>query len=248
MRQRIGLAKTLMHDPKVVFLDEPANGLDPRARIDMRNLIRKLADMGKTVLVSSHILPELGNTCDVLGIIERGRLLAFGTLSQIMAQVRPNRVVEMEFLGQPAHVMEVAKELMAKRVIHKVNIFENILQFEITGDDVELAKIHRYFMVKKVNVIWFREQEANLEEAFMTITDADAVAGQRRVDDTKPAKKAVADKGASGGEVKKAEVDQAVKKTGGGVKPVRKSAPLKGGKKVGAKKKIVPSRKLRKDK
>lgn len=182
MRQRIGIAKTLIHDPKVIFLDEPANGLDPRARIDMREMIKRLAQMGKTIIVSSHILPELGNTCDVLGIIEQGELLAFGTLQEIMAKVKPNRVVELEFIGTAKDVLAVATELKTKKALDKINIFENILTFEITGNDGTLSKILKYFIAKKINVVWFREQESDLEEAFMQITDNAAAGARRKVE------------------------------------------------------------------
>jgi ABC-2 type transport system ATP-binding protein len=178
MRQRIGIAKTLIHDPKVLFLDEPANGLDPRARIDMRELIKTLSSMGKTIIVSSHILPELGSICDVLGIIERGRLLAFGTLSEIMQKVRPNRIVELEFLGPAGDAMAVAEELVGQESISNPQVFDNILQFEVVGRDRKLAELLRRFVEREVEVVWFREQESDLEEAFMKITD-DAAAGAR---------------------------------------------------------------------
>ena len=182
MRQRIGIAKTLIHDPKVVILDEPANGLDPRARIDMRELLKELAAMGKTVMVSSHILPELGSICDVLGILERGVMLAFGTIHDIMQKIRPNRIVEMEVLDDPAAALAIANELVEKRALQKPQVFDRILQFEVAGQDDSVAKILRYFLAKKVNVVWFREQEGDLEEAFLKITD-DAAAGARaRVD------------------------------------------------------------------
>ncbi len=111
MRQRIGIAKTLMHNPNVLFLDEPTNGLDPRARIEMRALIRRLAELGKTVLVSSHILPELATVCDRVGIIENGRLMASGTVAEIMRQVRPNRRIQMHFLSDAEQVRNVADDL-----------------------------------------------------------------------------------------------------------------------------------------
>ena len=179
MRQRIGIAKTLIHDPKVVILDEPANGLDPRARIEMRELLKKLAALGKTVMVSSHILPELGSTCDVLGILERGKLLAFGTLADIMQRIRPQRIVELEFLGDPAPTMAIANELTQKNAIRKAERFDNILQFEVMGQDAEVSKILRYFLAKGSQVVWFREQQADLEEAYMQITDSAAAAGAR---------------------------------------------------------------------
>jgi len=180
MRQRIGIAKTLVHDPVVVFLDEPANGLDPRARIDMRELIKKLSEMGKTIIVSSHILPELGTICDLLGIIERGRLLAFGTMAEIMKTVRPNRIVELEFVGPADPVRAVADALVKKKAIHDPQIFDNIMQFEVIGDDKMVAKVLRFFLARKTPVVWFREQESDLEEAFMKITH-EAAAGAREL-------------------------------------------------------------------
>ncbi len=182
MRQRIGIAKTLMHDPKVIFLDEPANGLDPRARIDMRLLIRDLAQMGKTVLVSSHILPELASICDKVGILERGRLLAFGTVDEIMRQVQPNRRMELCFLDDAASVKALAAKLETAGHIQKAEILEDILQFEVSVNDKQLARILQFFIEKGVRVVWFREQEADLEEAFMKVTDASAVAGQRNIE------------------------------------------------------------------
>jgi ABC-2 type transport system ATP-binding protein len=88
MTQRLGLARVLLHDPQVLLLDEPASGLDPRARIEMRNLLKRLQGMGKTILVSSHILPELADICNRVGIIEYGRLLAFGNVQDLLNQVR----------------------------------------------------------------------------------------------------------------------------------------------------------------
>ena len=90
MQQRIGIARTLLHDPEVLILDEPANGLDPQARIEIRELLLRLAAMGKTLIVTSHILPELSRICDRVAIITQGRLRASGTLDEIMKQVRQN--------------------------------------------------------------------------------------------------------------------------------------------------------------
>jgi len=180
MRQRVGIAKTLMHDPKVIFLDEPANGLDPRARIDMRDLIRELAGMGKTVLVSSHILPELATISDKVGIIERGVMLAQGTVAEIMRKVQPNRMVHMQFLGDAAPVLALAQALERSGHVQKPEILGDLLQFELGGADGEVARILRYFVAKNVNVVWFREETADLEKAFLKVTDSAAVAGQRR--------------------------------------------------------------------
>ncbi|MBN2712859.1 MAG: ABC transporter ATP-binding protein, partial [Planctomycetes bacterium] len=170
MKQRIGIAKTLMHDPKVIFLDEPANGLDPRARIDMRDLIRNLAALNKTVLVSSHILPELATICDKVGIIERGVMLAQGTVADIMRKIQPNRRVELQFIGDGKPILQLAKALEQKDYIQKAEVFDDILQFEMSGTDQDIGKLLRFFISKKVNVVWFREQESDLEEAFMKVS------------------------------------------------------------------------------
>ena len=182
MKQRVGLAKTLIHDPKVVFLDEPANGLDPRARIDMRDVIRTLADMKKTVLVSSHILPELASICDKVGILERGTLLACGTVEEIMRQVQPNRRVAVQFAGDGEPVLRLANALAAKGHLQKPELIDDILQFEVSASDRHVGKLLKFFVEKNVQVIWFREEEADLEEAFMRVTDGAAVAGARRIE------------------------------------------------------------------
>ena len=95
MTQRLGLARVLLHEPQVLLLDEPASGLDPRARIDMRNLIKELRKLGKTILVSSHILPELADICNKIGIIEKGKLIFDGTVDEAIKQVRAQKVLQV---------------------------------------------------------------------------------------------------------------------------------------------------------
>ena len=99
MQQRVGIARTLLHDPEVLIFDEPANGLDPEARIEMRDLILRLADLGKTLIVTSHILPELARICDQIGIISAGKLRAFGTMNEINKQLGQMRMVEIQLNG-----------------------------------------------------------------------------------------------------------------------------------------------------
>ena len=96
MKQRVGIARTLMHDPQVLLLDEPANGLDPNARVQMRKLLRKLADGGKTLIVTSHILPELAAVCDSVGIIHQGRLKTSGTLQKVLGEIHRDRLMELK--------------------------------------------------------------------------------------------------------------------------------------------------------
>src|SRR6516162_4437981 len=112
MQQRVGVARTLLHDPQVLILDEPANGLDPQARIEMRDLLLKLARLGKTLLVTSHILPELSRICDRVGILTHGKLRAFGTIDQIGRQISQRRTIE-------AHLTSVEQIPAAAAIIRK---------------------------------------------------------------------------------------------------------------------------------
>ena len=115
MKQRIGIARTLLHDPSVLILDEPANGLDPEARIEMRQILLRLAELGKTLMVTSHILPELSRICDRVAILNRGRLEAFGTLAEIMRSVSEQRTIEVQ-LAESAR-LDRAAEIV--RAVHR---------------------------------------------------------------------------------------------------------------------------------
>ena len=102
MKQRLCLAKTLVHDPPVLILDEPASGLDPRARLEVKALLKELRAMGKTILISSHILTELADCCTSIGIIERGQLLLHGPIDTVYRQIQRNRHIEVRFSGDPS--------------------------------------------------------------------------------------------------------------------------------------------------
>ena len=167
MQQRLCLAKTLVHDPPVLILDEPASGLDPRARVEMKALLRELQKMGKTILISSHILPELADFCNKIGIIERGKLLAAGPVKDVIRSIRQNRVVKLH-LTQPSETCEVI--LAHHEHVRNLSVSENEYKFEFVGNDEEVLKLHRELLAQQVPVVWFAEQEADLEEAFMKIT------------------------------------------------------------------------------
>lgn len=111
MKQRLGLARTLVHNPSLLILDEPASGLDPRARIELRELLKELRQLGKTVLISSHILTELAEVCTHVGIVERGRLLVSGSIDEILRQMQPARMVQMRVLGRGAQGMEILRQI-----------------------------------------------------------------------------------------------------------------------------------------
>ena len=167
MRQRLCLAKTLVHDPPVLILDEPASGLDPRARIEIKELLKELREMGKTILISSHILSELADCCTTVGIIERGKLLAAGSVADIMAQLREAIAVELEVLE--GH--ETTAHLLGQNGwVREVAASGNAFTFAFTGSMNELADLHTELQSAGVRLLWFREVETSLEDAFMQIT------------------------------------------------------------------------------
>ena len=167
MQQRLCLAKTLVHDPPVLILDEPASGLDPRARVEMKALLKELQHMGKTILISSHILPELADFCNKIGIIERGRLLAAGPVQDVIHSIRQNRVIEIYVAGQ-SEACEVA--LAHHPQVRNLTFAENRFKFEFSGNDDDVVKLHKQLMEQGIPLVWFNEIEADLEEAFMKIT------------------------------------------------------------------------------
>jgi ABC-2 type transport system ATP-binding protein len=167
MQQRLCLAKTLVHDPPVLILDEPASGLDPRARIEMKALLHELQKMGKTILISSHILPELSDFCNKIGIIERGRLLAVGPVKDVIQSIRQNRVVSL--VTATRH--EGCEVLLAHHPqVRNLSAGEREFKFEFVGNDEDVVNLHRELVRLDVPVLWMSEEKADLEEAFMKIT------------------------------------------------------------------------------
>ena len=168
MTQRLGLARVLLHDPQVLLLDEPASGLDPRARIEMRQLLKRLRQMGKTIMVSSHILPELADICNKIGIIERGELVVNTDVDDVMSQVRGQTVLHIGIAGSGE---AAAKLLQGHAIVEKIDVQGNgrlvlTLRPSIT-DYSELATLlvgagHKLTLLK--------EEELNLETAFMLLT------------------------------------------------------------------------------
>ena len=167
MRQRLCLAKTLVHDPPVLILDEPASGLDPRARVEMKELLKELRDMGKTVLISSHILSELADCCDAIGIMERGELLACGPIQSIIRMMDENRVVEIVV---KVNADEAERWLTHHPKVNGVGREEGVLRFEFAGTDDDLAQIADELFQRKHRPVWIRENRPSLEEGFMRVT------------------------------------------------------------------------------
>ena len=167
MTQRLGLARVLLHDPQVLLLDEPASGLDPRARIEIRGLLKELRNMGKTILVSSHILPELADICNKIGIIERGELLVNGSVTDVMKQVRSNIVLHIS----TGERNQEAYELLAKQPnIDSVELKDERLVVRIDDPAIDYSFIPSLLLENGFRLRLFREEELSLEDAFMALT------------------------------------------------------------------------------
>ena len=173
MTQRLGLARVLLHDPQVLLLDEPASGLDPRARIEMRELLKRLGGRGKTVMVSSHILPELADICNKVGIIERGELLVNEDVAEVMRKVRDHMVINIEVTER---IEDAAKLLEQHQSVEQVDILtvfgKQHIRVSLSKDqglddysDLPTILVQHGFKIRS-----FKEDEINLETAFMTLT------------------------------------------------------------------------------
>jgi ABC-2 type transport system ATP-binding protein len=167
MKQRLCLAKTLVHDPPVLILDEPASGLDPRARLEVKALLKELRRMGKTVLISSHILTELADCCTSIGIIERGQLLIQGPIDQVYRRIRRHRVIEIRFAGEPAPVISL---LRGSHHCLSVQLEGQRALVEWSGDDQSVAELLSQLTQRQLGLVGFYEKEPTLEDVFMLVT------------------------------------------------------------------------------
>jgi ABC-2 type transport system ATP-binding protein len=167
MKQRLCLAKTLLHDPPVLILDEPTSGLDPRARIEVKALLKELRRMGKTVLISSHILTELADCCTSIGIIERGQLLMHGPIAEVYRRIRRNRIVEIRFLEN----METGISLLRSSPhLRDIAIEDSRATVELETDDRGVAELLEQLLRAQVRIRSFADKEPTLEDVFMLVT------------------------------------------------------------------------------
>ena len=167
--QRLGLARTLLHDPAVLLLDEPLSGLDPRARIEMRALMRRLGAMGKTIIVSSHILPELADVCNKVGIIDSGRMIASNDVASIIKQVRPNTVILVE-TSNPEILEKAAKLLEGHDLVASVDLQPPTLRVTLRTDVQDYSPLAAVLIERGIPIRRFAAEEINLESAFMAFT------------------------------------------------------------------------------
>lgn len=168
MQQRLCLAKCLVHDPLLLLLDEPASGLDPRARAELKELILELGRMGKIIVVSSHILPELSDFCNTVGIIERGDLLAWGPVSQIVQRVRPARTLTIRTLGDPDELALTIRQ--RAHVTGATCGADGALAVEFDGDDEAQAALLEGLVNSGARLIEFHQEHANLQDVFIQLT------------------------------------------------------------------------------
>jgi ABC-2 type transport system ATP-binding protein len=181
MKQRLGLARTLVHDPQLLILDEPASGLDPRARVELRELLRELSRMGKSILISSHILTELAEMCTHIGIIERGTLLAQGKVSDIIRRLRHavrNLRIQLK-LENEAGVEQVITTLQTAPGVtgvqpgehhHDQTGFYASFEVALAGGEEQMAELLRYLVMQQMPVYSYSERQDNLEDIFFKVT------------------------------------------------------------------------------
>lgn len=182
MRQRLCLAHAMVHDPQVLLLDEPASGLDPRARVEMRELLRELGSMGKTIVLSSHILSELAELCDSIGIIERGKLVVSGRLESIRSQLQGGRKLHIRLLSDPEPAEALLRGYPGVGEIVQANGNNNHngdtqaplpgheLEVEFTGDEDAVADLLEKMILAKIRIASYNETHTGLEEVFLRLT------------------------------------------------------------------------------
>ncbi|MCB1653101.1 MAG: ATP-binding cassette domain-containing protein, partial [Pseudomonadales bacterium] len=165
--RRLGLARVLLHDPQVLLLDEPLSGLDPRARIEMRNLLRRLGSMGKTIIVSSHILPELADICNKVGVISQGVLVVNAEVSEVMKRVRERTLLHIE-VGEGG---EGAAKLLAEHaIVENVEPGDGRLSVTLKQDVEDFTALPKLLTDNGYGIRYFGEEKVDLEAAFMALT------------------------------------------------------------------------------
>ena len=167
MTQRLGLARVLLHDPQVLLLDEPASGLDPRARIEIRGLLKELRNMGKTIMISSHILPELADICNKIGIIEKGELQVNEDVATVMKKVRPQTILNIAVVGDPKEAMRL---LEGHPSIDKLDQRDQMMVVTLKPDVLDYSDLATLLIQAGQRLTTFKEDELNLETAFMVLT------------------------------------------------------------------------------
>jgi ABC-2 type transport system ATP-binding protein len=169
MKQRLGIARAIIHRPKVLLLDEPASGLDPKARLDLRNLLRSLRDQGTTILISSHILTELEGFCTSIGIMEKGRMVRSGRIEDVTAAENPARDLRIGWLGA-AEISVLEGKLKAHAHVSGLQLRTGAGTFQFSGSDEELATLLADLIAAGVRVTTFAEVKQTVEDLYMKLS------------------------------------------------------------------------------
>jgi ABC-2 type transport system ATP-binding protein len=167
LKQRLCLARALVHDPVVLLLDEPASGLDPRARVEMREILKELRGMGKTIIISSHILPELTELCTMIGIIDHGRMRATGTVQDVIGGLSADRRLRITVVGAKEPAVAILEPLDA---VLSVQVAQGTIEATYKGDEAAAADILQALTAAGIKVSTFSQVDGGLEEAFMRAT------------------------------------------------------------------------------
>lgn len=168
MKQRLCLARCLVHNPELLILDEPASGMDPRARFEMKGILKNLKEMGKTIIVSSHILSELGEICTKIGIIKNGSIVCEGTVEEVMLRASGTAPINITVIEEPEKAIKVLKQMPD---VKDISIDGNKITASVTGGDEEAKKILKALVTQDVSVIGFAKAIGNLEDVFIQITE-----------------------------------------------------------------------------
>lgn len=167
MKQRLCLARSLVHNPRLLVLDEPASGMDPRARVEMKEILKNLKAMGKTIIISSHILPELSELCTSIGIIDHGRMVISGSVSDIMQQVYSRRVIKLKVRGR---IEDAALVLREYPFVDRLVCGEDTIQAGFEGNEEDMSRVLTELVRRGIPVVSFAELDGNLEDVFMKVT------------------------------------------------------------------------------
>jgi ABC-2 type transport system ATP-binding protein len=169
MQQRLGVARVLIHDPKILILDEPASGLDPRARVELRELLRELATMGKTILISSHILSELSEVCNRVGIVEQGTLVFEGTREALFERLAGRTAIVVEPI--PEHAARTLEALRSAPFAESVESDNNLLRVRLAEGFTDIAEVAAFLSDRGCRFRRFGPEALSLEQAFMALTE-----------------------------------------------------------------------------
>lgn len=177
MKQRLCVARALIHDPELLVLDEPASGLDPRARYELKEILKNLGEMGKTIIISSHILPELAEMCSSIGIMEKGKLIMAGNVEEIMMKSKGVTPLHIEVVKNEETAVRMLKEWPEAK---KVSIKDNMIVVEFDGDDLAVAELVCRLVENEVGICRVFREQGNLENLFLEITNNQQEGGSEK--------------------------------------------------------------------